>query len=46
MEKLFKWTIYLMVFFIIALLIYMHMWWSFEPQGIKELAIYIPYTLI
>ena len=46
MEKLFKWTIYLMVFFIIAILIYMYMWWNFEPQEIKELAVYTTYTLI
>ena len=46
MEKLFKWTIYLMVFFIIAVLIYMHMWWSFEPQDIKELPVHTPYTSI
>ncbi len=40
MDKLFRWTIYLMVFFITAILIYIYSLWSYEPQEKKELAVY------
>ncbi len=39
MDKLFRWTIYLMIFFAIAVSIYVYFWWSFEPKKI-ELAYY------
>ena len=39
MDKLFRWTIYLMALFIIAIIIYLYSWWSFEPQKEKDLVI-------
>ena len=38
MKKLFKWTIYLMIFFLVSLIVYFYMWWSFKPPEEKQFA--------
>ena len=37
MDKLFRWTIYLMILFIMAIVLYLYSWWSFTPQKRKDL---------
>ena len=39
MDKLFRWTIYLMIFFVIAVAIYIYSWISFKPVEKKEVVI-------
>ena len=36
MDKLFRWTIYLMIIFVIAVAIYVYSWLSFKPVEKKE----------
>ena len=36
MDKLFRWTIYLMILFVIAVAIYIYSWFSFKPVEKKE----------
>ena len=36
MDKLFRWTIYLMIVFVIAVAIYIYSWLSFQPVEKKE----------
>ena len=36
MDKLFRWTIYLMIIFVIAVAIYIYSWLSFKPVEKKE----------
>ena len=36
MDKLFRWTIYLMIIFVIAVAIYIYSWFSFKPVEKKE----------
>tara|TARA_Y100000814_G_C12138160_1_gene336529 strand:- start:399 stop:563 length:165 start_codon:yes stop_codon:yes gene_type:complete len=38
MDKLFRWTIYLMIIFVIAVAIYIYSWLSFKPQKKTEIA--------
>ena len=38
MDKLFRWTIYLMIIFVVAVIIYIYSWLSFEPQEKTEIA--------
>ena len=38
MDKLFRWTIYLMIIFVIAVIIYIYSWLSFKPQKKTEIA--------
>tara|TARA_X000000368_G_C22607482_1_gene526474 strand:- start:62 stop:211 length:150 start_codon:yes stop_codon:yes gene_type:complete len=40
MEKLLRWTVYLMIFFIISVLLYFYSWWSFEPKKKDEFVFY------
>ena len=37
MDKLFRWTIYLMIIFVIAVAIYIYSWLSFKPVEKKRL---------
>ena len=39
MDKLFRWTIYLIIVFVIAVAIYIYSWLSFKPAEKKEIAI-------
>ena len=36
MDKLFRWTVYLMIFFVIVVAIYIYSWLSFKPVEKKE----------
>ena len=36
MDKLFRWTIYLMILFVIAVAVYIYSWFSFKPVEKKE----------
>ena len=38
MDKLFRWTIYLIIGFVIAVAIYIYSWLSFKPAEKKEIA--------
>ena len=38
MDKLFRWTIYLMIIFVVAVIIYIYSWLSFKPQKKTEIA--------
>jgi len=38
MDKLFRWTIYLMIVFVVAVAIYIYSWLSFKPQKKTEIA--------
>lgn len=47
MRRLLKWTVYLMVFFLISIGIYFYMWWSFEPPESNMFAkAYLSYSTI
>ena len=37
MDKLFRWTIYLMIVFVIAVAVYIYSWLSFRPTEKKEI---------
>ena len=37
MDKLFRITIYLLIFFVISVAIYFYSWWSFKPEEKQEL---------
>tara|TARA_S200000501_G_scaffold93489_1_gene86842 strand:+ start:45025 stop:45186 length:162 start_codon:yes stop_codon:yes gene_type:complete len=38
MDRLFRWTIYLIILFLFAVGFYLYSWWSFEPASKKDLA--------
>ena len=39
MDKLFRWTIYLMIVFVIAVAVYIYSWLSFKPVDKKEVVV-------
>ena len=38
MQKLFRWTIYLLIFFVISVIYYFYTWWSFQPAKKIDIA--------
>ncbi len=44
MQKLFRWTIYLLIFFVISVIYYFYTWWSFQPAKKIDIAIIVNKT--
>jgi len=38
MQNLFRWTIYLLIFFVISVIYYLYTWWSFQPEKKIDIA--------
>ena len=38
MQNLFRWTIYLLIFFVISVIYYLYTWWSFQPAKKIDIA--------